>query len=515
MKYKNIFFGIIALLVTACGDSFLDVPLKTDITATIYFSREADFVQAINGVYAPLRQIYQGTSSVSEGCTGAFVWDEMRSDNARYIVNPSFRATLNQEAAADFITEASNTVARDQFRQNYLIIARANQILFTIDPVTFATDAKKNSIKGQALFLRAFAYFNLVTHFGSVPMHLTPVTNLGETAIPLSTPEAIKAQIITDLTAAIDLLPLKSVQAATDKGRITSGAAKMLLANLYMVQKDYASAETLLKGIVSSNEYSLLANYATAFSPANKNNAESIFEVQFLEGGAGYASWFQYSFIPYPILQDTVRKLMGTTNGQSLAGGEGYNIPSPDLIAAYEPGDKRFAATVGYVRDAGNVRFPYVKKYMYPHATHLQAGTNWPVYRYAEVLLFLAEAINEQAGGRQAEALTYINTVIGASPVSIRGRAGLALKVAATQADVRTAIAQERRIELAFENKRLPDLIRTGTLQAVISAYGARVKANPATYYFPAGYLPAAQAFATIDELWPLPADEALYSQYF
>ncbi len=513
MKYKNIFFGIIAMLVTACGEDFLDVPLKTDLTSEIYFTKEADFVQAINGVYVPLRQIYQGTSSVSEGCTGAFVWDEMRSDNARYIVNPSFRATLNQEAAADFITEASSSVALAQFRQNYLIIARANQILFTIDGVTFASEATKNSIKGQALFLRAFAYFNLVTHFDSVPMHLTPVTNLAETALPLSTPEEVKAQIIADVTEAIDLLPLKSAQAATDKGRITQGAAKMMLANVYMVEKDFAAAETLLKDLVDDAEYSLMPNYADAFNPANKNNAESIFEVQFLAGGDGYASWFQYSFIPYPMLQDTVRKLMGTTNGQSLAGGEGYNIPSPDLIAAYEPGDLRFAATVGYVHNSSNVNFPYVKKYMYTHSAHLQANTNWPVYRYAEVLLYLAEALNEQ--GKTAEALTYINDPVGTSPVSIRERAGLPDIVAADQSAARTAIAQERRIELAFENKRLPDLIRTGTVQAVMSAYGAKVKADPATYYFPAGYLPSAQAFVTIDEIWPLPAEEALYSPYF
>jgi hypothetical protein len=510
MKYKNIYLGIMAMLVTACGKDFLDVPLKTDITSEVYFTKESDFTLAINAVYAPLRNIYQGTSSVSEGCTGAFVWDEMRSDNARYIVNPSFRATLNQENTADFITEASNSIALAQFRTNYLMIARANQILYTIDAVTFTSEATKNNVKGQALFLRAFAYFNLVTHFGSVPMHLTPVTNMEETALPLSTSEDVTTQIIADVTEAIDLLPLKSAQ---EEGRITRGAAKMLLANVYMVEKEWALAETLLKEIVADGQNTLLTDYAAVFDPANKNNAESIFEVQFLAGGDGYASFFTYSFVPYPLSKDTVAKLTGATNANGLAGGEGYNIPSPDLISAYEPGDLRFAATIDSVHDINNVRFPYCKKYLHPHSQHLQANDNWPVYRYAEVLLFLAEALNEQ--GKTAEALTYINDPVGASPVSIRERAGLPDVVAADQSSARTAIAQERRIELAFENKRLPDLIRTGTVQAVISAYGARVIADPAKYYFPAGYEPSDQAFVNIDELWPLPAEEALYSPYF
>jgi starch-binding outer membrane protein, SusD/RagB family len=509
MKSKTIIIGLLALLLASCGEDFLNIPSETSLTNEIYFKTEADFKAAINAAYSPLRALYIGQSPVSTGANGLYVLADMHSDNGRYVLNPGFRATLDQENAADFIYEASNTVSTFQYRQNYLIIARANQILFSIDGVAF-DEASKSNIKGQSLFLRAFSYFNLVQLFGSVPMHLMPVTTIKETALPLSEPDAIYTQIISDITSAIELLPEKSAQEA---GRITKGAAKILLANVYMVQKNYSSAETILKEIVSSGQYALLADYASIFSPSRKNNSESVFEIQYRQGTDGYSSTFCYSFLPYPLSRDTVAVLTGVTNPNTLSGGEGYNTPSPDLIASYEPGDRRFKASVAYTTITTGGRFPYCNKFLHTHQQLNQADDNFPVYRFAEVLLFLAEAINEQ--NRPAEALTYINNVQGASPASIRGRAGLSPITAASQSAVRDAIDHERRIELAFENKRWFDLVRTGKAVEVITAYGARVKANPTAYYFPAGFVPPAQSFSDIKLVWPLPADESLYTPYF
>ncbi len=509
MKSKIFLFATLAVLLSGCGDKFLNVPSETSLTSEVFFKTQADFTAAINANYAPLRVMYTGTTPVSEGATGLYLLTEMHSDNARYILNPGFRATLNQENAADFITEASNTVSTFQYRTNYVVIARANQILATIDGVDFAAESKGN-IKGQALLLRAFSYLNLVQLFGSVPMHLTPVKTIEETALPLATADAVMTQILADAKAAKDLLPEKSKAVA---GQITKGTARMILANVYMLKKDYASAETVLKEIVASGEYKIMADYASLFLPANKNNSESIFEIQFQQGTDGYASSFFYSFIPYPSSTETIAALTGVSNPNIQSGGEGFNAPTPELIAAYEAGDKRYDASIGTAPIVGGTLFPYCKKYTHPHLLLGQTNDNWPVYRYAEVLLFLAEALNEQ--NKSAEALTYINTPIGSSPVSIRGRAGLDPITVSAQADVRTAIAKERRVELAFENKRWFDLVRTGKAVETITAYGAKVKASPSTYYFPTGYTPNASAFTKIDLVWPLPADESLYSTYF
>ena len=155
----------------------------------------------------------------------------------------------------------------------------------------------------------------------------------------------------------------------------------------------------------------------------------------------------------------------------ALVGGltqEGFNIPTPDLIADYETGDERLAASIG-TATTGGVDYPFILKYLHPHTTANFTDDNWPIYRYAEVLLLLAESLDEQ--GKSAEALPYLNLV--------RERAGLA-DVGTT--NLRDVIFHERRVELAFENKRWLDLVRTGRAVDVISAYGANVKANPLDY---------------------------------
>ena len=130
---------------------------------------------------------------------------------------------------------------------------------------------------------------------------------------------------------------------------------------------------------------------------------------------------------------------------------------------------------------------------------------NWPIYRYSEVLLFLAESLNEQ--NKSMEAAIYMNQV--------RSRAGLANYMAASQADMRNALFRERRVELAFENKRWFDLVRSGTATAVITAYGNRIKANPLDYYYPKGAVPPGNAFTQLELLYPLPADEAALNPHF
>ncbi len=512
MKNKIILFGILSVFLASCGEDFLTLPSQTSLTDDIYFETQSDLESAVNAVYAPLRELYTGSSATSNGANAAYIMGELHSDNARYVINPIFRATLNQEHVADFIQEASNSVSTFKYQQNYVTIAYANKVIATVEDVEFDSDFAKNNVKGQALCLRAFSYFDLVQYFGSIPLHLDPVTTLDETALPLSEVSAVYTQIIADLTSAIDLLPVRSQQ--PNLGRVTKGTAQMILANVYMVQKNYAAAETLLKSIVESGEYSLMDDYASVFNPVNKNNSESIFEIQYREGTDGYSSTFIYGMLPYPMEADTIFKLTQVTNPQPLSGGESLNAPSPDMIAAYEEGDVRFDATIDFTSVINGTRYPFCKKYLHPHTLQGSTNDNWPVYRYAEVLLFLAEAINEQ-GKSVSEALSYINDPVGASSVSIRDRAGLAPVVASNQQELRDAIAHERRIELAFENKRWLDLVRTDKADEVMSAYGQKIKANPSDYYFPAGYTPSESAFSTIDLVWPLPAAEALYSPYF
>ncbi|WP_080240357.1 RagB/SusD family nutrient uptake outer membrane protein [Spirosoma rigui] len=505
MKRKYIAACLLAFALTGCGKDFLTVIPETALSSATFFKTEADFQQAVNGAYVPFRQMYNER---------AWVLEEMHSDNTYYARNTLYGAVDPTENVADFAVPTANGVTANdnvlvQYRLNYVIIARANQVLALIDGpgVTFSSDAVKNNLKGQALFLRAFAYFDLVRLFGKVPLHLVPVTGREDAALPLSTTAEIYAQIEKDALAASTALPNKATQTP---GRATSGAAKTLLANLYITQKKWAQAETQLKSIVTNDGYSLMPDYNDAFSftSTNKNNAESVFEIQYMEGSAGYNGNQIYRFIPSPITALEIAPIVGTSNPQPTSQ-ESNNIPTPDLIAAYETGDKRKDISIGTVTLSGSLRanktYPYIKKYARVHSLHNNTGQNWPVYRYAEVLLFLAEALNEQ--GKTGEAATYINQV--------RTRAGLAATPASGQADMREAIFKERRVELAFENKRWFDLTRTGRVKEIIGAYGAKVKANPAAYYFPAGAVPPPNAFTVLDDYYGLPAVEAALTPNF
>ncbi|WP_321373134.1 RagB/SusD family nutrient uptake outer membrane protein [uncultured Draconibacterium sp.] len=491
MKVKIILAGLLSILFTSCNESFLDIPSEEALTTTVYFQTENDFQAAVNGTYAAMRQWFGSGGDVST--TPLILIGDIHSDNSRYALNPNYRATTGPETSADFVPET--TMFSSYWNDFYNWISRCNQIISRIDEVEIDADAKAN-LKGQALFMRAYSYWWLVRLYGDAILHLDPVSTLEETSKALSPEADIKAQIILDASEAAGLLPGKAAQEA---GRVTSGTAYMLLADLHMWYGEWAEAETALKNI---SGYSLMDNYADVFDPANKNNSESLYEIQFSSSSSDYASYFTYMYFPYPTSADVLAQWTGISNPQDLTRGEMFNTPTPELISAYEDGDERFAASIMYIDDANGVTFPMCIKYLHTHSTYWQSDDNLPIYRYSEVLLYLAEAANEQ--GRTSEAQGYLNQV--------RNRAGLENTTAATQTELRDAIINERQVEFAFEGKRWWDLVRTGRMQEVISAYGARVIANPENYYFQGGYLPVASAFTDTRTKFELPDSEKLYN---
>ncbi|NJB70210.1 hypothetical protein GGR42_000672 [Saonia flava] len=497
MKRINIILAVFTIFTfLSCEEDFLEIPPEDSLSQTIFFQKQGDFEQAINATYAPLRDLY----NIGGNNQGAWGMGELPSDNTYYRYNPSYRAVQAGESIADFYVNDGNATIENKYTINYLIIARANQILDLIDDVEFEDDSMRDNIKGQAYFLRALSYFDLVQYFGSVPLHLVPATSRNDAALPLSTSEEILAQILNDANDAVSFLPTKSNQEA---GRATRGSAQMLLANVNLVQENWSGAESVLSDLLTSGEYDLLGNYANVFDLNNKNSVESIFEVQFLEGTDGFASSFMYSWLPMPLTAEQVATISGVTNSQA-SNNQGFNIPTPDVIESYEDNDLRKTVSIDSI-DLDGRYYPYINKFWQPHSNPGLTGANWPVYRFSEALLFYAEAINEQ--GRPGDAEPYLNQV--------RNRAGLAPLNGLSQENMRQAIMNERRVELAFENKRWPDLVRTGMAQSVMSDFGTRVKANPQDYYFPDGFAPPAAAFGTIYEVFPLPASEALLNPNF
>lgn len=455
--------------LSSCTGDFLDLAPQNNSNEATFFKTEAQFTQAINGAYNSLRGLY--------GVQG-YLMGEMRSDNTHYTRYNADRGIhiMYRENIADFVVDNQNQWVGDMWNACYKGIARCNTIIGRIEGAGLA-EKFTGDIIGQAKFMRAFFYFQLVQCYGGVPLYLTEVKDANTAFFGRSTVEEVYTQIKSDATDAITLLaPVTFPQS----GAATQGAARMLLAYALMTQpsRDYAGAESQLKEVMKQG-YELVPNYADIYEPSKKNGKESIFDIQYQMGDQGQQSDWLYTFMPKTQEGEIIT---GVPASNTLLTG-GFNVPTPAMIASYEKGDLRLlpsiAVAVGTsdgemmkveaVLEVGDpkiadyeVAHPFINKYRHAHTKINNTDDNWPVYRYADALLLMAECLVEQ--NRSGEAATYINQV--------RTRAGLPAVTTAT-ADV---VANERKHELAFENHRWYDLVRTGKAIEVMTAYGTYIK---------------------------------------
>ena len=468
---KKIFSLVVALLtLVSCSEDFLNLTPQYYPNDATFFKTQEQFTQAVNGAYSALRGV-----SARQG----YLMGEMRSDNTHYTRYKADRGLhiLYRENIADFVVDDQNQWTNEMYYACYTGISRANTILNRIEGTTFPDDFKNKTI-GEAKFIRAFMYFQLVQCYGDVPLHLEEVTGADNAFLPRSSVNDIYTAIVDDVKDAIEKLPTVKFP---QNGAATKGAAKMLYAYVLMTKpdRDYATAETQLKDIMNMG-YELLPNYADIYDTSKKNGKESIFEIQYQMGDQGQQSDWLYYFIPKTTNAEIIT---GVPDCSTLLTG-GWNVPTPEMIASYEPGDLRvdpsIAVAVGTL-DAANalvvadvlkvgdpkindypVNYPFINKYRHAHSKIENTDDNWPVYRYADCLLLLAECLVEQ--GRAGDAAPYVNQV--------RARAGLPA-VTTINAEV---VANERRHELAFENHRWYDLLRTGKAIEVMTAYGKYIK---------------------------------------
>lgn len=466
---RHLLIYLAALSLTSCSGDFLNLGPQHYLSESTFFQTEDHFTQAINGAYSSLR----GTTSYYSALMG-----EMRSDNTHYLRYEADRAQRQYEEVADFTNDELNIVTDDMYYNCFSGISRVNSILDRIEGKTFDTNFT-NQIIGQAKFLRGYYYFMLVRYFGGVPLYLHEVKGSGDAFVGRSSTEDVYKVIIDDVKEAIEKLP---VARFPQDGSATQGAARMLYADVLMTQssKDFAGAEVQLKEILKMG-YTLLPNYSDVFEPSRKNSQESLFEVQYQQGDQGQQSDWLYYFIPRTSEAEIVT---GVPNSNTIADA-GWNMPTQEMVDSYEKGDLRLDPSIAviaghndeygrfvydkvfHVGDAGIKDYPvyyyFINKYRHAHAKYRNTDDNWPIYRYSNVLLSLAECLVAQ--NKHAEAVTYVNQV--------RQRAGLPA-VTTVDADV---LANERRHELAFENHRWFDLVRTGKAIEVMTQHGKRMKA--------------------------------------
>ena len=347
---------------------------------------------------------------------------DLPTDNAEHT------GTLTQFNQADANqVRADNTAVDDIWNAIYDGINRVNLILLRVPPLTDLDETEKNQILGEAHFLRALHYHNLVKLWGGVPLRLAPITTVEEASQAVrATADEVYAQIESDLNAAGDLIT--STEPTT---QATVGAVHALRARVALYRGDYATALAEADEVVDEG-YTLASAYSDLFDPDGIDTPEDIFKVIFTPVEFNLEGYYYTS-------EDF--------------DGRGEVAPTQDLFDSYEAGDARLAWSITPTGDGA------------------LSGSKWPttiggedihVIRFAEVLLIKAEAQARQ------------NDLAGAVDTYnlLRVRADLAPHVlgadVSSQAEVLAAIGHERRVELAMEGDRWPDLVRLGTATTVL-----------------------------------------------
>jgi hypothetical protein len=477
MKLATHTFAALVLLgasSTGCGDLLTETP-KSQIVTETFFQTPADATAAIYASYQPLASGNVFSTSMQWALNAAD--DESRVGIEEENPNIVALTQLRWDAKNPYV--AGTTSSNGTWSGLYAVITRANLVLAKVPAITM-DETVKSQILGQAKFLRALGYLYLVRLYGDVSLVTTPEEQL--TVRERTPKEQVYTQIIKDATEAEAALPVS--WPAAQKGLATKGAAQALLAELYLwrssaeQKNEWQQAATYAKKVIDQGAYDLTPNYIDAFLPGSQNRKEEIFAVQ--SSAAAGAPRIDIAAWTYPRNMDP--------NG---AGGWGTYQPLPWFINSYTTGDYRKEAsffTTGRTNAGATVTFtPHIYKFR-PTSKALQ-DVNFPVYRYADVLLMYAEALNEL--GQPAQAITYVNMV------RARARKGTGSETrlepadlpVMTQAQTRDAIFQERQWELAFEGKRWFDLVRRGW------TYFSAALAND----------PTATDVQQTDMRWPIP----------
>ena len=275
---KQIKYILIALcLCTVSSCDLLDRPVYNHIESSTFYKNEKDINLAVIGAYGTLASVY---------ASDYVKYAELPGDNSTTVGDTGTQALIDK-----FIISPVNPIIESAWRNHYRCITNVNEILAAIPEITFTSQKKRDQYEGEALFLRALCYFNLVRMFGDVVYIDRPITIEESQKMSRTAREKVYSDlIIPDLKKAKKQLPDK--YSGEDIGRSTSGAAQTLLGKVCLTQHDYENCAIELGDLIEQNRYQLLPKFADIFNPDNANHAESIFEIQYEKGyNAGRLDW--------------------------------------------------------------------------------------------------------------------------------------------------------------------------------------------------------------------------------
>jgi len=436
---KYLMIAIAGSIFYSCDDFLNPIP-ETAVTAESYFQSDADVLSGIIGIYDGIQGVNEVFNSNSTDYNRAvqfeYLLTEHRSDNTRSATLEGSRADFHR-----YLTDPVNVQSEDYWASMYDIIFRANNILTYMD---VANESNVTAYTAEAKFLRAYAYFNLVRLWGDIPL-ITEVAIPDDrevlfTRIDVAT---VYTQIVTDLQEAVNGLD------NSQKARASKAAAQGLLAKVLLSQPnpDYATAQVLCEDVINGGGYSLLSNFNDVFY--TELNDEIIFAIQYVSGNPLESQGFSAEF----------------TSAVRQGFQDGLNIPEDNLILDLNThGGDRTSVSLTNVQGSIEVAkfLPDGNDWTNDYGGNARnAGNDWIILRYADILLMHVEAIMGGTGSTS-------NPAALASFQEIRNRAGLTSQVTSISQD---DLLLERRVEFAFENQRFYDLLRFGVADQVLSAY--------------------------------------------
>lgn len=452
MKSKYIFLSVFITAVYSC-EKKLDLTPLTNPTVNTFYKTSEDATAAITGVYSLLQDIYTHEVIVTPNTIGA-------DDGV-----PFLQGNADRRALWSYNFVSTNSFSSSPWSTSYQLIQRANVAIARIPGIQM-NENLKNRYVAEAKFLRAMMYFNLVRFYGGVPIITNETKSLEGIEVPRNTKEEVYTFIETDLKEAEKVLPTKYT--GSDIGRATQGAAKGVLAKLYLTQAgnetsspNWAKAAAKAKEVIDMGIYDLWENYADVYDMKNKAGKESLFEVLYLTDVNG--NWHTTYWAP---------------RGDPRVPSNGFGTirPTKNLYDLYSANDSRKAVTflTSYVNPSTGatvnlsiadpnpaLAISFWKLADLTSKVGGGGGKSFPYLRFSDILLMYAEAINE-VNGPTSEAYTAINRV--------RARAKISPLSGLTKAQFKDAVLNERRLELVLEGHRWFDLVRTGRLIEAVKA---------------------------------------------
>lgn len=442
------------LMITTWGcNEFLDETDKSNFTLENYFTLPEHATSVVNSIYESLRPVMQSGF-------GGGPW--MMLEFSTGLANTELGQAQNSLFVRNLINNSDNGYGQTYWTSYYRGIANANLAIEKIPEIEMDSETQ-NKLLGEARFLRAFYYFNLVRIFGDIPLITSPIDLTSPELYPeAASTAAIYDQIVADLEAAENAgLPWRDTS-----GRVSLGAVKTLMASVYLTMAGYPLqagdqyyqlAAEKANDVMESGVYDLFTDYDNLHSVEDKNQGEHIFMIQY--AAFTVPSTWQVSIIPY-------------NRGISAYSAEtGGIFSNQEFVDAFEEGDKRadektfFYTEYSLESDRSTIKELgdyYIWKHFDEEAqlNSTSSGLNWPVFRFAEVLLIYAEAMNEVNGPTDA---TYeaIN--------KIRDRAELPGLENLSQQEFREAVWREKWVEMCFENKTWFDMVRLRKAWNVVS----------------------------------------------